>query len=86
MELPLIRAKGFAPSQHDAPVASHLMQPQIGWNEPPGVYRNPLPEPSYQVEYATLINQPMLNPALVGLVPPEPATWTKTERIDRMVS
>ncbi|VDD75150.1 unnamed protein product, partial [Mesocestoides corti] len=35
----------------------------------------------YQIEYATLISQPVLNPALVGLVPPEPAVWSKTERL-----
>uniref|UniRef100_A0A5K3F6Q3 Uncharacterized protein n=1 Tax=Mesocestoides corti TaxID=53468 RepID=A0A5K3F6Q3_MESCO len=39
----------------------------------------------YQIEYATLISQPVLNPALVGLVPPEPAVWSKTERLGTRV-
>lgn len=66
--------------------------PGMWGHPPPPTPRQPImsaptvPKPAYQVEYSTLISQPILNPALVGLVPPEPAIWSKTERIPKLVS
>lgn len=31
----------------------------------------------YQIDYARLLRESVLNPALVGLIPPEPAVWSK---------
>ncbi|KAM7534572.1 hypothetical protein Aperf_G00000109056 [Anoplocephala perfoliata] len=39
---------------------------------------------AFQIDYASLIREPMLNPALKGLIPPEPALWSKTERLNKM--
>lgn len=40
---------------------------------------------AFQIDYASLIRESMLNPALKGLIPPEPALWSKTERLNEMV-
>ncbi|KAL5105771.1 Hemicentin-2 [Taenia crassiceps] len=39
---------------------------------------------AFQIDYASLVRESMLNPALVGLIPPEPAVWSKTERLNKM--
>uniref|UniRef100_A0A0R3WSB9 Ig-like domain-containing protein n=1 Tax=Hydatigena taeniaeformis TaxID=6205 RepID=A0A0R3WSB9_HYDTA len=41
---------------------------------------------AFQIDYASLVRESILNPALVGLVPSEPAVWSKTETINKMVS
>lgn len=41
---------------------------------------------AFQIEYASLVRESVLNPALVGLIPPEPVVWSKTERLNKMVS
>ncbi|VDN96942.1 unnamed protein product [Rodentolepis nana] len=40
---------------------------------------------AFQIEYATLLRESVLNPALEGLIPPEPALWSKTERLNKML-
>lgn len=39
---------------------------------------------AFQIDYSSLVRQSVLNPALVGLIPPEPAVWSKTERLNKM--
>ncbi|VDL11768.1 unnamed protein product [Hymenolepis diminuta] len=39
---------------------------------------------AFQIDYATLLRESVLNPALEGLIPPEPALWSKTERLNKM--
>lgn len=49
------------------------------WNNRPAT------QPHFQVEYAIQTSQPVLNPGLAGLIEPEPATWTSTKKIQKIV-
>ena len=40
----------------------------------------------FRIDYASLIRESVLNPALVGLIPAEPAVWSNTETLSQVVS